>query len=368
LAMLAHLVCAALAMGLAVEDPKSTQVNGMKQKLDTFEAKLKESALSHDELASARANVKVIRSDLERVMVEKDTTKRAGLVSDLQSRVHKLHETRDLIAEHELERSQHAKASDLARTEADVEKIEAKVKQLQIDSGDKSKIMSNLEAMKHDISRLKQHGNEEEHSRLLRALNLRMQALREREKSALTEAGMSLEKVAPAPKAEAAAAPLSTASVTRDLERVLTGVRGAGFDKKMASGIEENLVSIKEDMSKLAIVSAGDKTRLQKAISLRAHALRSQMEAASRDKTLSLERETVRKEKSALADLEAVAHSIKQSTTMASAVKASAHKNLEAIKDDVKRLDVTSGDKQERLKQALKLRMQALKSQLTKHN
>jgi hypothetical protein len=233
-----------------------------------------------------------------------------------------------------------------ARVAGDTATLASKIRSSHMPSATKHEALENLKVIKRDAEELTHATNAHKRHNLKEALSLRMSALKE-------EMG----------KSSHSRSHPSSSRVLDDTQKLMREVRSSGMSKADKGMVIGNLEEIIRDTEKLSSTSgSGTRAHMKKALGLRVAALKQQLGAAKSDEEpmcSGVACKRVQSDVRALEERVQTAHlsASKQKETMS---------NLDAIARDASKLSSggMSASKKAKVKQALQLRVQALKDEL----
>jgi len=160
------------------------------------------------------------------------------------------------------------------KTLLDLEAVRKEVVQKVTDHSKRSEMIDNIDAMTHDVNRLKTSRVKSEQKNLREALRLRFEALKEmnteleKDSSVVSHAGLYSKSKS-------------------DLEKVRHDVHSSHqFSRSQVNQIEDNLNGMKKDLEELSFApEASRSSNLKKALGLRVKALREQLKDSDLEKS-----------------------------------------------------------------------------------
>jgi len=253
------------------------------------------------------------------------------------------------------------------KTDLDVHKTARALKNSNIPHELKLEQLANLKSMDRDLKQWKSAGASRREE-ISHDLHNRMATLKRMlaQSTGAVQDDMDLERDEPA-------VPSTTTMIADDLSALRSALASSSMSSNLKREMEQNLDTIKSDANKYASSSsASEKQRLSQALKLRVQALRDSFAADSSSKSLEENDDdadvdvasTETPVHNVFNDAESIRTAVEDSS-MSAAEQSAVIANLEAIESDASEIESTTGVHKENLKQAMKLRIQALHQQIS---
>jgi hypothetical protein len=352
--------------------------DSIEKELSQIRVAIQESNLDSDMKSTMGENINSILRDTQRIRSSSSADEKKRIWEAVDLRIQALKEaattpsSKSAPKETSFEEKHHDVVSSIVN---DVEQVRHELEASSLDATTKLSMEENLSQINEDARKYAASSSEAEKSRLKQAINLRTQALHEvigaEAKPASFAATRPLAVVpsfsTPHFDTPAASAPTTESSmkVIDDIARLQAKISASSLSLTQRQAVSETLESIRMDAEKVATASPSMREALKEKMQAATLTVRRQLEQLNAP---SMDQEEVKSTTSTATRVLEDVSNIKASlatTTMSTADRKEIEDNLQAIERDATKFTTASTTERTTLKEAIKLRMSALRQQLS---